>query len=418
MDDVFIIGSSSTSIGRKSTESFRDLTRAAVVGAIEDAGGSNIGQEIGSAWFGNVLMDFWGQHSTRGHFSLVPLEEEGILANRLPIVNVEGGCATGSMALHSGVKDVRSGECALSLAIGVEKTFIPDAAPTETFQMFRAGENSFEPERTIAAYNELLRPLGRRLETGGDRSMFMDTYAAQALSYMDRFGVSEQQLAMVAAKSHNFAVDNERAQYRFPMTVDEVLKDRTVSWPLTRAMCAPIGDGAAAALVCSADFLATCPPHVRERAVRVAGTAMTSGIYRRPEAPSLSRMAADRAYERAGIGPTDVDVAELHDATCFGEIYQYEMLRFCDIGGGGAFAEAKETSLGGSIPTNTSGGLVSKGHPIGATGLSMTHEIVQQLRGEAGPRQVVGARTGLIENGGGIMGLEEAACCVTILSTA
>jgi acetyl-CoA acetyltransferase len=202
------------------------------------------------------------------------------------------------------------------------------------------------------------------------------------------------------------------------MTVDEVLADREVSWPLTRAMCAPIGDGAASAIVCSDGFLRSLPQDVADRAVRVLGAALTSGAYRRVEEPSLSHHAARRAYAAAGIGPEDVDVAEVHDATSFCELYQVEMLGFCAEGEGGPFVASGATGPGGVVPCNTSGGLVSKGHPVGATGLSMLHELVVQLRGEAGERQVADAQVALAENGGGVMGLEEAACSVVLLGRA
>jgi acetyl-CoA acetyltransferase len=208
---------------------------------------------------------------------------------------------------------------------------------------------------------------------------------------------------------------NPLAQYRFEVTPEQVLADRMVSWPLTRAMCAPIGDGAAAALVCSGAFLKTLPKAVQERAVRIAGAALTGGKYRRLDEPGLSRLAAQRAYAMAGITPQQVSVAEVHDATSFCEIYQAEMMGFCADGAGGAFVASGATSLGGRLPINLSGGLVSKGHPVGATGLSMVHELALQLRGEAGARQQPGARIGLAENGGGVMGFDEAACAVTIL---
>jgi acetyl-CoA acetyltransferase len=330
-------------------------------------------------------------------------------------MNVEGGCATGSMALHGAVKDILSGSADLALAIGVEKTYRPDA-PAEQMAMFRAGENSFNPEETLREFEHLAKLTGRPLEFGPDRTMFMDTYAAQANYHMHQFGTTQQQLAAVAAKNHTNGAANPLAQYRFPMTVEQVLADREISYPLTRSMCAPIGDGAAAAIVCSDRVLARLPGPVRGRAVRVAATVLRSGIYRRPDEVSLSRVAADRAYQLAGIGPERIDVAEVHDATAFGEIYQAEQLRFCDIGAGGPFVAGAATALDGRIPLNTSGGLLSKGHPIAASGLSMTHEIVTQLRGEAGDRQVRSAAHGLVENGGGIMGLEEAACAVTILA--
>ncbi len=246
-------------------------------------------------------------------------------------------------------------------------------------------------------------------------TLFMDTYAMQAAYHMKRHGTTQRQIAVCAAKNHSVAANNEKAQYRFEMTPDEVLEDRDVSWPLTRAMCAPIGDGAAAALICSSDYLATLPVNVRERAVKLRASVLTNGHLKAPQDPSLSQAAAKKAYAATGLTPSDIHVAEVHDATSFCEIYQSEMLGFCEPGQGGKLAESGATALGGRIPINTSGGLVSKGHPVGATGLSMIYELVTQLRGEAGQRQVKDARIALQENGGGLIGFEEAVCSVAIL---
>ena len=193
------------------------------------------------------------------------------------------------------------------------------------------------------------------------------------------------------------------------------MADREISYPLTRAMCAPMGDGAAALLVASEDFLRGCPAPVRERAVKVRACALSGGKYRALDERGLSYAAARRAYDQAGVAPADIDVAEVHDATAFSHLYQCEMLGFCPEGEGGRFIESGETGPGGKVPLNTSGGLIAKGHPIGATGASMIAELVEQLRGEAGTRQVEGARLGLAENGGGVIGFDEAVCVVTIL---
>jgi acetyl-CoA acetyltransferase len=176
-----------------------------------------------------------------------------------------------------------------------------------------------------------------------------------------------------------------------------------------------LGDGAAAALLCSEDALADFPPAAQARAVRVRASELTGGKYRRLDEPGLSRVAADKAYAATGLKPADIDVVELHDATSFCEVFQLEMLRLCPDGQGGRFIESGATALSGQLPVNLSGGLVSKGHPVGATGLSMVHETCLQLRGEAGERQVRGASIGLIENGGGVMGFDEAACAVHLL---
>jgi acetyl-CoA acetyltransferase len=318
------------------------------------------------------------------------------------------------MALNGAWKDIAAGTADMVLALGVEKTFYPDD-PRQSSRLFEGGIDQYDPEEWRAYYAAAGEVAGKAFEPGPDRSIFMDTYAMQACYHMKRHGTTRQQIAAAAAKNHSHGALNPRAQYQFEMTVEEVLADREVSWPLTRAMCAPIGDGAAGALLVSARRLRELPAAVRERAVRVAATALSGGKYRSLEEPGLSRVAAQKAYAQAGLGPEAIDVAEVHDATAFCELYQAEMLGLCEEGEGGSFVESGATTLGGRLPINTSGGLVSKGHPVGATGLSMIAELTEQLRGEAGARQVAGAHTALAENGGGVVGFDEAACSVVIL---
>ncbi|WP_421839064.1 thiolase family protein [Novosphingobium sp.] len=413
MTDAYIVGSYSSSFGKFPDRSFKDLTREVYLGVLADAGLAN-GNDIGMAWFGNCGMWTDGQGSIRGQVCLTPLVREGLFPERVPVINVEGGCATASIALHGAWKDVLSGQTDLSIAIGVEKTFNP-AMPERTKALFDGGIDQYDPAEWMAYYAEAGEASGKPFEPGPGRTIFMDTYAMQAAWHMRTYGTTERQIAMACAKNHTASAHNPKAQYRFALTPEDVLADRPVSWPLTRAMCAPIGDGAAAALVCSGAWLARQPAAVRARAVRIAASTMTAGKYRRLDEPGLSKLAAERAYKAAGLTPADIDLAEVHDATSFCEIYQSEMLGFCGMGEGGRLVESGATTLGGSIPINLSGGLVSKGHPVGATGLSMIDELMLQLRGEAGPRQVSGARIGLAENGGGVMGFDEAACSVTIL---
>jgi acetyl-CoA acetyltransferase len=413
MDDVFIIGSFSTEFGRWLNKDHRALAGEAVRGVLGDAGLSD-GQAVGQAYFGNCLLHVSGQTMIRGQACLSPLMEEGVLPERLPIANVEGACATGSLALHLAWKDVLSGQTDLALAIGVEKLYDP-SAPGQMLKEIGGGFDRFDQERWLNEYRDLAARSGAAWAPSSDRSVAMDTYGVQASYHMHRYGTTREQIAIAAAKNHAHGSLNPKAQYRFRMTKEEVLADRPVSGPLTRAMCAPIGDGAAAAIVCSQQRLRSFPEETRGRAVRIRASAVSGGKHRAPDEPSLSRVAGDRAYDIASLGPDDVDLAEVHDATSFCEVYQMEMLRFCAEGDGGRFIESGATALGGKLPVNTSGGLVSKGHPIAATGLSMVSEVVAQLRGEAEGRQVEGAKIGLIENGGGVIGLEEAVCAVTIL---
>lgn len=413
MSDVFIIGSFSTEFGRWIAKGHRTLAREAIQGVLHDAG-LNDGLTVGQAYFGNCLLHVSGQTMIRGQACLSRLMEDGILPERLPIANVEGACATGSLALHLAWKDVLSGQTSLALAIGVEKLYDP-SAPGQMLKEIAGGFDRFDQERWLREYSDLATWSGSVWAPSSDRSIAMDTYGVQASHHMRRFGTTREQIAIAAAKNHGHGALNPKAQYRFQMTKEEVLADRPVSGPLTRAMCAPIGDGAAAAIVCSEGHLRSLPEETRARAVRIRASAVSGGKHRAPDEPSLSRVAGDRAYEMAQLGPEDVDVAEVHDATSFCELYQMEMLRFCPEGEGGRLVESGATTLGGKIPVNTSGGLVSKGHPIAATGLSMVSEIVTQLRRQADGRQVEGANIGLIENGGGVIGLEEAVCAVTIL---
>jgi acetyl-CoA acetyltransferase len=242
----------------------------------------------------------------------------------------------------------------------------------------------------------------------------MDVYAAFAKAHMAAFGTTQRQIAAVSAKNHAHSVFNPLAQYQRSMTVEEVLAAPSVVWPLTLPMCAPVSDGAAAAILCSEEALQRA---AGRRAVEVLSATVLTGVPRSPEEfdRHLAAIGARRAYEEAGIGPADISVAEVHDATAFAEIQQIENLGFCEFGAGGQFTESGQSRIGGRLPVNPSGGLESKGHPIGATGLGHIFELVTQLRGEAGPRQVDGARFAMAENGGGLYGIEEAVAAITIL---
>ncbi len=413
MNDAYVIGAYSTTFGKKPEISYKDLTTEVYRGTLADAGMED-GAEVVSTWFSNYGMYSVGQGGIRGQVCLTPLIESGEYPMFAPIINVENGCASGATAVLGAFRDVSSGAAHTSLALGVEK-LVDERPGVDRFAVLEGGIDQLDPDDWREYYTAAATKAGKELTFAGNRSMFMDTYATQATYHMAKYGTTQRQLAVAAAKTHTFGADNPRAQYRFRMTPEEVLEDRLVSYPLTRSMCSPIGDGGAGLLLCSPEYLRSCPPEVQDRAVRVRACAMSSGRYRDLDDASMTAVAARRAYAAAGVDPGDIDVAEVHDATTFSEILQSEMMGFCDEGEGGRFIESGATHLGGSVPLNTSGGLVSKGHPIGATGISMLGELVIQLRAEAGPRQVDGAELALAENGGGIMGFDEAACVVTIL---
>ncbi|WP_433634871.1 thiolase family protein [Nocardia sp. CA-120079] len=403
-EPVWIIGVGMTPFGVRRDASVKDLTRDAVVEALSDAG-MELG-EVDAAYFGNTCQGLLeGQAVVPGQIALRSMGFE-----RLPIVNVENACATAATALHQAVMHVRSGAGDVVLAVGVEKLNIGDKR--RSLAVFDGGVDVHDPDGLRA----ILRELGGEVEIdeAAPRSTFMDIYGALARSHMKTFGTTKEQLALIAAKNHSHAEHNDLAHFQDPMTVEQVLAARMVTEPLTVPMCAPLTDGAAAAVVVNAAGLRRIGI---SRGVRVLATAMASGTVR-PLSDwerSISRNAALAAYEQAGLGPDDIDVAEVHDASAFGELLQTELLGFCEIGTGGKFAESGATTLGGGLPVNPSGGLESKGHPMGATGLAQIYELVQQLRGEVRDRQVPGARIALAENGGGMYSGEEAVAAITIL---
>ncbi len=415
--DVYVLGIAATPVGRQPERSFSDLVREAYLGALADAGMQS-GQGLRQVWFSSVLMDYWGQSSGTGHAALTPLIREGLLPQGAAIANVEGGCASASVAFNGALKDVRSGDAEIAIAIGVEKMNDPER-PGDILAYIERSVDQLNPQAWQDLYRGLAAESGGSFTPGPDHSIAMDIYSVWAHSHMARYGTTAEQIAASAAKNHTNAVGNPRAQYRFPLSVNEVLADRMVADPLTRAMCAPAGDAAAAVVVCSASHLQTISPEVRARALRVRGHALAGGTFdvgwEDDRAPVI---AARRAYRQAGIAPADVDFVELHDASSFAEIHLVEDLGFCPRGEGGAFTASGASTRDGQIPVNASGGLVSRGHPIGATGITMLNELALQLRGEAGEIQLPEVSVGLAENGGGIIGNDVAVCSVTILERA
>jgi acetyl-CoA acetyltransferase len=240
----------------------------------------------------------------------------------------------------------------------------------------------------------------------------MDIYAQMARAHMKAYGTTVEQYAGVSAKNSFHGSLNPRAQFRDALTVEEVLAQPMIAEPLTRSMCSPIGDGAAAVIVMS-------ERKARElgvsRPVQVVSSVLRSGWDHGPEEPGSGEICSGEAYEEAGIGPDDLDVVELHDASAPSEVLTYESLAMCGKGEGGRMIDEGVTRLGGRCPVNTSGGLLRKGHPIGATGTGQIVELTEQLQGRAGERQVDGAKIALAHNGGGTIGPDAAAMCVTIL---
>lgn len=412
MRDVFVLGSSTTRFQRWPDRTHDDLAREAVLAALSDAGLSDA-SAVGVALVGNCALHAFGQPNIRGQVLLLPMIREGRFPATTPIGNVEAGCATGALALHAGWMAVASGEVELALALGVEKTFFP-GAPRKVLEVLDGGLDQLHPEAWRGLYREHAPLCGLPFEPSEGRSVILDVAALNAAWHMKRYGTTARALATVAAKNRTHGAKNPDAQVRQAMSVDEVLADAKVVGPFTRAMCAPLADGAAAVLLCSRDFLARHDGRWNRPAVKLAATVLANGTRQRPDEPPVTKFAALRAYDRAGIGPDDVDVAEVHDATAFGEIAAVEALGFCKEGLGGPYAESGATALGGARPVNPSGGLASKGHPLAASGLAMVHEVARQLRGAAGERQVRHAEWGLVHNAGGLVGFDEATAGVAL----
>jgi acetyl-CoA acetyltransferase len=399
-----------TRFGRHQDRSVKDLTREAVALALADAGCAIV--DVQAAFFGNSTQGHMeGQQMIRGELALRAMGLQS-----LPVVNVENACASASTAFHLAVYYVKAGAADVVLAVGAEKMF-----STDRQRMFSSFDGAWDVHDTQAGTQRLLE-MGQGIEpppgsqSSKPYSVFMEIYASMGRLHMREYGTTQRQFAAVSAKNHKHSVHNPLAQYQIAYSVEDVLNAAPITYPLTLPMCSPISDGAAAAIVCSKQGLAKLSGS-RARAMRVLASVIQTGSDRPVDAfdRHLVRLGSDKAYALAGLGPRDISVAEVHDATAIGEIIQSEVLGLCEPGLGGPRAERGDTSIGGVIPINPSGGLESKGHPIGATGLAQIHELMTQLRGEAGQRQVQGARIALAENGGGLCGIEEAVACITIL---
>ncbi|UCH21569.1 MAG: thiolase family protein [Deltaproteobacteria bacterium] len=406
MREVYVIGIGHTPFGKFLERNVKSLVSEAVTAALADTQIEKKDLEV--VFFGNAMQGLvTRQEMVRGQVALRPM---GI--DRIPIVNCENACATGSTAFHLAWQYVSGGHAEVALAVGAEKLFMENTQ--KMFENYDVGMDMEIVEDLRRQWRQDAKKFGGQ-DNGENmpRSFAMDLYADLCRAHMKAFGTTQRDLALIASKNHNHSVHNPHAQYRKPMTVEDVLAGRPVVFPLTAPMCAPVGDGGTAAVLCSGDFLKRLR---NPRPVKIRASILGSGVDR-PEGfgpDHISCRLSKQAYETAGVGPEDIDVVELHDATSMGEIVQFEGLGFCAWGEAAAAARSGATALGGKIPVNPSGGLVSKGHPLGATGIGQVAEIVMQLRGEAGKRQVAGARLGLTENGGGAVGVEEASMTIHI----
>jgi len=372
MRKVGIVGVGHGKFGVRSDASLRELVFEAVKACLDDAGLSL--KEIDSMVTGVAGDEF--------AFNIQPSAQVHDYIGFYPKPNfrVEGACATGSVALRVGWMNIASGLADIVLVAGVEKmNELPTSMATEI--MGRAGDAIWE------------YPFG---------TTFPGYYAMIANAHMAEFRTTEEQFAMVAVKNHYYGSLNPFAHMQKEVDLNKALTSFTVAYPLKLYDCSLITDGAAAVLLASEERAKA----ISKKPVWIAGLGLATDSMRLGDRRSLtslqaSREAAKTAYKMAGVGPGDIDIATVHDCFTIAEIVAYEDLGFCERGEGGKLIEAKETYVGGRIPVNVDGGLKAKGHPLGATGVSMAIEITKQLRGEAGPRQVKDAEIGLTHNVGG-----------------
>ena len=380
MREVYIIGAGMTQFGKHLERSLRDLGREACLLAIQDAG--VMPRDVEAGYCGNALAPAIQGETGVGQNVFWEVGIGGI-----PIVNVENACASGSTALREGWMAVAGGFYDVVMVAGVEKAVMPKGT------MLNVGAGELETK------------LGE---------VFPGYFATIAQKHMERYGTTREQMAQVSVKNHIHGSLNPYAQFQKKFTVEEVLNSPMIADPLTLYSCCPNSDGAAALILCSKEKIG----RANGRAIRIAASVLTTGTYvnqRDITNWDVEIRAAEQAYKMASLGPEDLDVVEVHDAFTICEIIHYEGLGLCPLGEGGRLLGEGATELGGRIPVNPSGGLLSKGHPVGASGVAQVVEIVWHLRGQAGERQVEGARVGLADMMGGNKEGDTRACTVHIL---
>ena len=385
MRKVVIIGVGMTRFGKFIDTSLEELGRTAVWNAINYAGIEP--QKIQCAYVANSVNGL-----INGKAGVIG---QGILARSgiggIPIINVENACSGGSTALRGAYLEVASGNCDVAMAVGAEKMYCADTA------------------KAILAMTS-------NSPYDGMGYQFSADYAMKLRRYMHDYGWTVEQVAKVVVKNSYNGSLNPNAQHRKPLSVEEILNSRPIAEPITLYMCCSIGDGAAAAILCTEKIARR---YTSKPLVEIASCNLRSGCYPGWTNPDneIAALAANGAYEKAGLGPEDIDVAEVHDAMAPAELWLYEQLGFCKRGESARLIDEGRTKITGDIPVNPSGGLAAKGHPVSATGLAQVAEIVWQLRGEAGERQIPGKpKVGLTENAGGYTEFDDnAAAAVVIL---
>jgi acetyl-CoA acyltransferase len=395
-EDVWIVGASMTPFMRYKDKDLVDLGSEAALAALDDAALTIRDADL-------VAAGCLYETNNIGQRIQKQIGQTGV-----PVYNVANACATGATAFRVGVMAIRAGEADIALAVGVEQMgkrgLLGGGSPAD------AGR-AYEPAGRFGALGAVEGVLGTGLMPG--------TFAQSGMEYAyENDGVGFEQFAKVAEKNHAHSTLNPLAQYRTAFSLEQIMAADMIAYPNTLLMCCPTGDGAAAAVIVSGERLRSMPAEVRRRAVKVSASVMTSDPYVdggsvQFDVNTLTRQAADKAYEAAGVAPADLDLVELHDCFATAELRHYDNLRLCEPGGAGEWIDKRGPWRDGEIPVNVSGGLLSKGHPLGATGIANIYEVTTHLRGEAGARQVPGATVGMTH----VIGLGSA-CAVHILEKA
>lgn len=401
-DDIWILGITMTKFGKHADRDVVDLASEAVMGALADAGVTMA--DIGIVAAGCLL-------SASGGIGQQVQKQVG--QTGVPVYNVANACATGATALRTAIMAVKAGEADFGLAFGVEK--LAGAGLLGGGGQAKADGTTWSPSGRFGA----VAPVDGRIGTDTMPGVF----AQIGMEYAHKYGSGSARadfdlFARISEKNHAHSTLNPLAAYSKRFTLDEIKNDVMIAYPNTRPMCSANCDGAAAAVVTTGERLTSLSPEQRKRAVKVSASVLTSDPYDLgcqvlPNVNTLTRNAAKQAYEAAGVGPEDLDLVELHDCFATAELVHYDNLGLCEPGGAADFFDSGATWRDGSTPVNVSGGLQSKGHPIAATGIANIWEVCHHLRGEAGDRQIEGAKVGLAH----VIGLGSA-CGVHILEAA
>ncbi|HMF82383.1 MAG TPA: thiolase family protein [Acidimicrobiia bacterium] len=394
--DVWILGASMTKFGRYPDKDLIDLGAESALAALDDAGVTMADMDVMGA--GNLM------EAASGVGQRI---QKQVGQNGVPVYNVANACATGATAIRCAYMAIKSGEADMGIAVGLEKMgkagLLGSAA--------RSDRNVFEPSGRYGSVMSVEGRIGTTLMPG--------VFAQAGMEYANEHGgVGFEQFAKVAEKNHAHSTLNPLAQYQKEFSLDEVMGAEMMAYPNTLLMCCPTGDGSAALVLVSEEKLATLSDDQRKRAVKISASVMTSDPWTetdqvQPDVNTLTRNAANEAYETAGVDPSDLDLVELHDCFATAELIHYDNLGLCKPGEAGKFIEERGPWRDGETPVNVSGGLISKGHPLGATGVANLYEVATHLRGEAGDRQIEDAKVGLTH----VIGLGSA-CAVHVLEKA